>query len=154
MKTITLYQPWATLVAIGAKRIETRSWSTRHRGPLLIHAAKERKFIDGRSKKYICDSDPFYSALTDLFKGMGCPLGALPLGAIVAWVNLVDVRPITKSFKTDLAFVTQPDPNLEFHFGDYTPGRFAWILQNVRRIRPAVPTRGKQGLWEFPGKLH
>jgi hypothetical protein len=40
MKALTLTQPWATLVAIGAKRIETRSWSTSYRGPLAIHAAK------------------------------------------------------------------------------------------------------------------
>ena len=40
MKVLTLTQPWATLVAIGAKRIETRSWSTKYRGPLAIHAAK------------------------------------------------------------------------------------------------------------------
>ena len=40
MKAITLTQPWATLVAIGAKRIETRSWRTFYRGPLAIHAGK------------------------------------------------------------------------------------------------------------------
>src|SRR5690348_17556570 len=40
MKALTLTQPWASLVAIGAKRIETRSWSTSYRGPLAIHAAK------------------------------------------------------------------------------------------------------------------
>jgi hypothetical protein len=38
MKGLTLTQPWATLVAIGAKRIETRSWPTRYRGLLAIHA--------------------------------------------------------------------------------------------------------------------
>src|SRR6202030_2406661 len=40
MKALTLTQPWATLVAIGAKRIETRSWPTLYRGPLAIYAAK------------------------------------------------------------------------------------------------------------------
>ena len=40
MKALTLTQPWASLVAIGAKRIETRSWSTPYRGLLAIHAAK------------------------------------------------------------------------------------------------------------------
>lgn len=39
-RAITLHQPWATLIALGYKTIETRSWSTRYRGPLLIHAAK------------------------------------------------------------------------------------------------------------------
>jgi hypothetical protein len=40
MKAITLHQPWATLVAIEQKKIETRSWPTSYRGPLAIHAAK------------------------------------------------------------------------------------------------------------------
>jgi len=39
VKTLTLSQRWATLVALGAKRIETRSWRTSYRGPLAIHAA-------------------------------------------------------------------------------------------------------------------
>ena len=40
MKVLSLWQPWATLMAIGAKKIETRHWYTRYRGPLVIHAAK------------------------------------------------------------------------------------------------------------------
>ena len=44
MKALTLHQPWATLVAVGEKRIETRSWSTDYRGPLAIHAGKARPF--------------------------------------------------------------------------------------------------------------
>lgn len=40
MKAITLWQPWASLIACGAKTIETRSWGTPYRGPLAIHASK------------------------------------------------------------------------------------------------------------------
>ena len=40
MKALSITQPWATLIAIGAKTIETRSWSTLYRGDLAIHAAK------------------------------------------------------------------------------------------------------------------
>ncbi len=39
MKTLTLTQPYASLIAFGAKRIETRTWATTYRGPLAIHAA-------------------------------------------------------------------------------------------------------------------
>jgi hypothetical protein len=41
MKAISLWQTWATPVAIGAKRFETRDWSTKHRGPIAIYAAKK-----------------------------------------------------------------------------------------------------------------
>ncbi len=36
MKAISLKQPWANLIAAGKKTIETRKWSTKYRGPLLI----------------------------------------------------------------------------------------------------------------------
>src|SRR5258708_5270609 len=42
VKALTLWQPWASLIAVGAKTIETRSWSTSYRGPLAIHAAKRK----------------------------------------------------------------------------------------------------------------
>jgi len=40
MKALTIKQPWAELIAMGAKDIENRSWPTRHRGQLVIHAGK------------------------------------------------------------------------------------------------------------------
>ena len=40
MKAISLLQPWASLVVMGAKTIETRGWGTKYRGPILIHASK------------------------------------------------------------------------------------------------------------------
>ncbi|WP_309145170.1 ASCH domain-containing protein, partial [Brevibacillus sp. HB2.2] len=45
MKAITIHQSWATLIALGEKRFETRGWSTNHRGPIAIHAAKKRESL-------------------------------------------------------------------------------------------------------------
>ena len=39
MKALTIWQPWASLIAGGAKQYETRSWATQYRGPIAIHAA-------------------------------------------------------------------------------------------------------------------
>lgn len=41
MKAVTISQPFATLVALGAKTLETRSWATKHRGDLAIHAGQK-----------------------------------------------------------------------------------------------------------------
>lgn len=48
MKAITIWQPWASLLAHGMKQYETRSWATKYRGPIAIHAAKRpvRQTID------------------------------------------------------------------------------------------------------------
>jgi activating signal cointegrator 1 len=40
VKAISLWQPWATLIALGEKKFETRSWLTNYRGQIAIHAAK------------------------------------------------------------------------------------------------------------------
>lgn len=73
MKVLTIRQPWASAVAWGEKAIEYRSWPTRYRGPLLIHAS----------------SRPYTLELED---GDTMPL---PYGAIIARVTLVDVHPFT-----------------------------------------------------------
>jgi hypothetical protein len=44
MKALTVRQPWAALLILGAKQYETRTWPTRHRGILLIHAERTSLF--------------------------------------------------------------------------------------------------------------
>lgn len=128
MKALSLRQPWATLVAIGAKKIETRSWRTGYRGPLAIHASA----TFGPTETHLCDGEPFHCALLSI--------GSMPLGAVVAIVDLVDVEAIT-------AANTPQEP--ERSFGDYGPGRWAWRLENVRRLAPAIAVRGHLGLWTW-----
>ena len=144
MKAITLTQPWATLVAIGAKRIETRSWSTNYRGPLAIHAAKGLTADDLR----LGFVDPFKSA----FNAAGYKLvSTCPRGALVATCRLVACLPIkTESYVFDLSrdeHITIPPERPEYDFGDYTPGRFAWYLVDVQALPTPIPARGALGLW-------
>ena len=42
MRALTLWQPYASLIAMGVKVYETRSWGTAYRGDLVIHAAAKR----------------------------------------------------------------------------------------------------------------
>ena len=140
MKTLTLLQPWATLVALEAKRIETRSWYTTYRGPLAIHAARRMS----AAAISLCWEAPFRTALeTGGYRAGDGPATnpfGLPLGAVIAVVTLLDVQSI--------CLENQPaEP--EFSFGDYTPGRFAWILSDVHRLTAPVPARGRLGLWEW-----
>ena len=157
MRAITLTQPWATLVAIGAKSIETRSWYTPFRGPLAIHAAKGYP----ANVRPICLEEPFLSKL----KAAGITQygiyhasnNQLPLGAIVATCDLVDCVQIPRAYqrllinmgagKPDEMWIPPDYP--EFSFGDYTPGRYALILANVRRLPEPIPATGALGLWRW-----
>ena len=129
VKAITLTQPWASLVALGHKRVETRSWSTTYRGPLAIHAAKGFP----RWAKAFASEEWALGRLRD---------PRIPRAAVVAICRLADVRR-TEDVSPELS-------GLERHLGDYTPGRFAWFLEDIEPLAEPVPARGAQGLWEWP----
>lgn len=131
VKALTLLQPWATLVAIRAKKIETRSWSTPYRGPLLIHASKKLP----QDAYWAFVKSPFSEALTRA--GIRQAEQYHP-GCIIALVELDWCRVITGD---------NAPPEPEFSFGNYEPGRYAWHLANVRAFPEPIPARGSQRLW-------
>lgn len=179
MKALTIHQPWAQLIALGVKTIETRSWSTRHRGAIAIHAGASQRSI---GIDYWDRHDPetaatIHQALSDggygpspAFPPYPAPtpttIVGLPLGAIVATANLVDVVPmidddalstapyIRLSPSGTLALRLQDAPaqrspldvSDQAPYGDFAPGRYAWILDDIQPCDP-VPAKGKQGLW-------
>ena len=132
MKTISLTQPWATLVAVGAKKIETRSWQTSYRGPILIHASKGFPAWAIR----LCLDEPFLTVL--VWAGYRTPVDLLR-GFIIASAELVRIERITSA-----NVPAEPERS----FGDYTPGRFAWYLENVKPVSP-IAAKGALGLWEW-----
>lgn len=148
MKALTLTQPWATLVAIGAKRIETRSWFTSYRGPLAIHAAKGfPKWARDFTAEPVCYEAVKVSGPYPMM------YAAYPTGAVLATCRLVAVKLIVDS-RTAIGMCADaprmlPPPEPEVSFGDYEPGRYAWILEDVRQFPEPIPTKGALGLWEW-----
>jgi hypothetical protein len=153
VKAISLWQPWASLIAIGAKRIETRSWSANYVGPLAIHAAKR---WTGEMYR-LCLTEPFQSALIPHFETPE----ALPLGCIVATCRLIGCapvrdRPYSPIFEdsAEIDIIEIPPDGREREFGDYTPGRFAWVLTDIVRLRAPVAVTGRQGFFEWDPSAH
>lgn len=158
MRCITLTQPWATLVAIGAKQIETRSWRSSYRGKLAIHAAKGLGPVGGSKGLYdLCyDTEPFASVLRDWYATRETgPFHVLDYldrlrGAIVAVCELVDCWPtcgdgtIRNPRTREIRRLEEPERS----FGDYTPGRYAWLLANVKMLAEPIPCKGALSLWE------
>ena len=143
MKALTLTQPFASLIAIGAKCIETRDWRTSYRGPLAIHAAK--KTFDGYED--FVSEEPFF---TPLYEAGYChwTRADLPLGAIVA-VATLDGCYRTEDLRGDRPDLVPLHPQ-ERAFGNYDDGRFGWYLRDVRRLPKPVPCRGYPSLWDVP----
>lgn len=160
---LSLWQPWASLIAVGAKRIETRGWATNYRGPLAIHAAKR---CLRHELVYFSARWDFCAALEPLGVEMGGPRklwDVLPFGALVAVADLVDCRPTesftvaeldTKRYKND----EEPRNHSsawwdERGFGNYSPGRFGWVLEDVRPLKEPFQYQGRQGLFNIPAML-
>ena len=59
----------------------------------------------------------------------------LPFGAVVATATLAGFVEAERA---------TPDP-----YGNFGPGRWAWLLEDVERLDPAVPARGRQGFWNW-----
>jgi hypothetical protein len=145
IKAVTLTQPWASLIALGAKRIETRSWRTHYRGPLAIHAAKglptglrigqELVLGDWRVERdrgglILRNADPEFRPYR------------LPTSVIVAVTTLFQVR------STDSLECAPSDE--ERALGDYSTGRYAWSLSNIAPLTtPVHGVRGRLGLWNW-----
>ncbi len=144
MLTLSLTQPWACLIAVGAKKIETRSWSTKHRGWTAIHASKAFP----NWAKCCCDEPPFDEALDR----MGIEnLGDFPLGAVIAVGNLHKCDRIIRRLDGQTFLYTQGQPITgdELAFGDFTPGRFGWVFTSVHPLPRPIPARGALGLWQW-----
>ena len=126
MRGLSLTQPWASLVALRHKRIETRSWSTKYRGPLYIHASKGFP----RDAKEFAEEERALGRLPE----------RLPLGCFVATVRLVDVQ------RTEDVNLTIS--GLERHLGDYSPSRFAWLFEDIVPFAEPIPWKGSLGLFK------
>ncbi|MDA8186879.1 MAG: ASCH domain-containing protein [Dehalococcoidales bacterium] len=135
MKALSLNQPWASLVAVGAKRIETRNWYTSYRGPLAIHATKG--FPNGC--KALCDVEPFKRCL----RKAKLTAETLPLGEIVA-VATIDQCWLVR--RGDLLRIS----DTERAFGNYEGGRYAWFLKDIKPLPRPIPATGALGLWWVP----
>jgi hypothetical protein len=137
MKAITILQPWASLIACGAKRIETRSWATQYRGRIAIHAAKDQDKKGERIRHIVARAEQY-----------GIIIPEMHFGAIIAIATLTHCLKINES----QIYYLEKDKSKELAFGDFTPGRYAWILDNIQAIKP-VPAKGMQRIWNWVGDL-
>jgi hypothetical protein len=161
MKAISLWQPWAMLVAIGAKWIETRHWKTNHRGDLLIHAAKRhsQEQIDFMLSEPCRSILKIHGIKPEMRDAGSCHADQLPLGALLAVRNLADCKiiPVEQCFyraswacgKRSTEWMCPPVGS-ELHFGNYEPGRWAWRFVEGQRLHCPIPYRGAQGFFEVP----
>lgn len=135
IKALSLWQPWADAIRVGAKTIETRSWPTCHRGWLAIHAAKRK--IDRSNQGFVEFAEHWVGDLSKL-----------DFGAVICVVRLSDCRP-SEGLREEI----NEDEEL---WGNYDDRRWGWLLGDgpVIDVNPAIPVRGFQGLFDWDAPEH
>lgn len=128
IKAITLWQPWASFMAWGLKKNETRSWATSYRGPLAIHAAANSP------RDYPIQLLEFAPTHMGLVKYW-------PKGVILCVVDLVECIKIS-------GIISDPIDR-ETMMGDYSKGRFIWLTKMIEVFNEPIPCKGHQGLWDW-----
>jgi len=126
MKVITIKQPWASLIAEGYKKYEFRTWNTKYRGDILIHAGKS---VDKEAMNRFKDYNLEY-----------------PLGCIIAKATLTD------SILVDKEFIKTIGPTNPLVYKGIIEGKntveYGFKLENVQKINPIV-VNGKLSLWDY-----
>ena len=128
MKVLTIKQPFASLIAEGYKEYEFRTWKTKYRGPLLIHAGLG---VDKESMKR-------YEKLNLNY----------PKGKIIAKVNLTDCIEVDNNLKSKLK-----EKNYLVYQGAINSNKkeYALKLENVEKIE-AISIKGKLSFWDYDYK--
>jgi len=145
MKALSLWQPWASLMAFEEKKVETRGWSTKFRGEIAIHAtAKEPADWLGASRH----RQEFANRFRLLSEKHGWGDGYWPdaahyvaLGAVLCVVRLIAIERV-EDVRDDLS-------EQERCFGNYEDGRYAWFTELVERFPKPVPAKGNRMLWNW-----
>lgn len=145
MKALSLNQPHASAIVVGAKTIETRSRRTHYRGPLAIHASASR----GTGPR---GAHPFKHIFEGILEtcmesrflftdNLAQDFDTLPFGAVIATCELVDCVRV-EDIRGRLS-------ELELGWGNYSDGRFAWVLAAVHPLEKPIAAKGMLGLWEW-----
>ncbi len=130
MKVITIKQPFATLIAEGMKQYEFRTWRTKYRGELYIHAGLgvDKKAME-RYKKLNLD---------------------YPKGCIIAKCSLTDCLSVDIDFRKQLEI---ENPYVYHSIIKHQEWEgYAFKLENVKKIEP-IEIKGKLSLWDYDGEL-
>lgn len=129
MKVLSLTEPYATLIKLGKKRIETRSFKTNYIGELYIHASSTK------IPKEWKNNEELMSLVKD---------SELSFGYIICKCKLLDFVYMDEEFLNKIK-----KDKLEFICGDYRLGRYAWILEDIEVLDNPMFAKGKLGIWNY-----
>lgn len=154
IETLTVHEPYASALIDELKEYETRDWPTKYRGPLAIHAGRNRVSLDYIAPRlakfqngtFTCSfessdlAEVIYIAQSGLMPGKPKLRDKFTLGHVLGIVELVDCIKMTDAL---IASISRTERTL----GHWIPGRFAWQVKVIERFVTPIPAVGQQGIW-------
>lgn len=128
MKTLSIREPWASLIINGYKNYEFRNWKTNYRGEVLIHA-----------------SLAFEKENIEHFKSLGLNYSS---GEIIGKATITDCINVTEDFENDLI-----KENALVYGASKGRGGYAFKLENVVKFDKNIKAKGKLGLWNYEEEI-
>lgn len=129
MKVLSIKEPYASLIKDGIKKIETRSWKTKYRGKIYIHASI------AKLSKEVKENEELMNLIN---------INNLSYGHIICSANLIDCVEMTEEFINEVK-----KNNNEYITGLYKVGRYGWILDDIKILKEKIPAKGKLGIWNY-----
>lgn len=142
MKTISIKQPWASLIVHGIKDIENRTWACpkKYIGQrVLIHASGSH----GKKFKVNLTNEQIKVAFATIAEG--CMLGNLPFGSIIGSVEIVDCVINHPSVWAEKSKGVSPGGHVT---DEKEPIIYNWVLANPILFKEPIPAKGKLSFWE------
>ncbi|MDR3461469.1 MAG: hypothetical protein P4L76_04040 [Beijerinckiaceae bacterium] len=150
LPALTVWQPWASLIAIGAKPYEFRRWSAprAYRGKRIAVHAGARPIRKEELRDLILrlrDEGAMGTALVvepalELLDRVLTSPGILPLSHVVCTAILGVPERATELVPAGLADSDRIDHSI-----------WAWPLTAIQHLEPPRPAKGAQGFWTWHG---
>lgn len=154
MKALTVWQPWASLILIGAKPYEFRGWKPPrslighriaiHAGARPVRPGEILQLINMMRDPVVCGTPCLHPSALDLLNQVRRDPKCLPLSHIVCTAVLGEPKPgdlCAEEFGEKAG--NDSDRDGTFNWG--------WPLTAIHPLEPPIPMRGAQGLWNWNG---
>jgi hypothetical protein len=168
---ISIRQPWAHLIASGWRPVELRSWPTKFRGTIAIHAGTSYSDMSDYVYAFLTNLHPDLLAHMESFDGnVEAGIGSDPVkrgkavnpasqfhfGAIIGTVDIIDCLPVAEAFEViETTQKANGEPSCRIHPCDWvkTDSGYVWLLQNAKIFKSPIPAKGKLQIFALTDEL-
>jgi len=149
MKALTIHEPYASLIIMGIKKLETRGHKTNVRGEIAIHAGKKPMDAEGKALAEKYGIEPQYGKVLGVAYLCACGLVKDDVKCGISWEIRQSMPNEESDYEKFARVYDSMDLMEEPNFGDLSEGRYLWALEVVEKFDEPIPAKGMQRWWNW-----